>query len=65
MAHITIGDLEQNDELDHAAMSQILGGRPGEHLGPAFGTQLLRADASPDALIPAIYDPAWRFDGSL
>lgn len=65
MAQITIRDLEQNEELDHAAMSKVLGGRSGEHLGPAFGTQLLRPASPADPLIPAVYDPTWRFDGQL
>jgi len=64
MALITIKDLEQNEELDHAAMSTVLGGRRGEHLGPAFGTQLLRSASPADALVPAVYDPTWRLDGS-
>ena len=65
MAQITIRDLKQNDELDHAAMSKVLGGRPGEHLGPTFGTRLLRPSSPSDTLVPAVYDPTWRFDGSL
>ncbi len=65
MALITIKDLEQNEELDHAAMSTVLGGRAGDRLGPTFGTQLLRPTSPADTLVPAVYDPTWRFDGSL
>ncbi len=65
MAKISIDDLELNEELDAEAMSQILGGKPGERLGPGIGTQLLRPIEASDTLIPRFYDPTWRFDGSL
>ncbi|MGB5251127.1 MAG: hypothetical protein WBN68_00175 [Sedimenticolaceae bacterium] len=65
MAKIIIRDLEQNEQLDRQAMAKVLGGRPGERPGPALGTQLLRHRAASANLVPAIYDPAWRFEGGF
>ncbi|MGD8956258.1 MAG: hypothetical protein PVJ03_02920 [Chromatiaceae bacterium] len=65
MAKITIHDLQQNEQLDRQAMAKVFGGRPGERPGPALGTQLLRQRAASASLVPAIYDPAWRFDGGF
>ncbi len=64
MAKIVIRDLEQNEQLDRQAMAKVLGGRPGERPGPALGTQLQQRAASA-SLVPAIYDPAWRFGGTF
>lgn len=63
MAKIIIRDLEQNEELDRQALAQVSGGRPGERSGPLLGTQVLRQRPETTGLVPAVYDPAWRFDG--
>lgn len=63
MAQITIGDLERDEQLDRRAMTKIVGGRPGER-PESLGTQLLRPRSGAD-LVPAIYDPMWRFDGAF
>ena len=65
MAKIIISDLQQNEQLDRQAMAQVLGGRPGERVGPTLGTQVLRQDLTSSSLIPGVYDPSWRFDGSF
>lgn len=65
MAKINIRDLEQNEQLDRQAMAQVLGGRPGERPAQKLGTQVLRQQPASAGLVPAVYDPAWRFEGAF
>ena len=53
------------DRLLDVAQMHMAVGRQCERPGPALGTQLLRQRAASAGLVPAIYDPAWRFDGGL